>query len=86
MGKPNEVKALRAALKSANQMCLSMASIAERHGRVPGTNWDAFRDRLRESLAMQHAVLHPELVAPAPADTPRTTQVEGLSGGPEALD
>ena len=54
----NESKQLRAALESANELCMSMAVIVQRHGRgdVP---WEAYADQLRESLALQHDALHP---------------------------
>lgn len=48
---------LTEALESANQMCRSAMSIAERKGEA---NWEAFRDRLKESLELQHRVMYPE--------------------------
>lgn len=43
------------ALKSANDLCRSAMAITDREGA--GTNWDAFKARLAESLVTQHAVL-----------------------------
>ena len=43
------------ALKSANSLCRSMSAIADREGEQ--TNWESFRNKLTESLALQHTVL-----------------------------
>lgn len=43
------------ALKDANDNCRSALSIASREGRE--TNWSPFRERLNESLALQHEAL-----------------------------
>lgn len=45
------------ALQSANDMCRSAMSIAERKGR--DVNWDAFTARLGESLKLQHQAMNP---------------------------
>jgi len=52
----SEIRKLEEALKDANEMCRSMASIAMREGSA--TNWEAFSSRLKESLDRQHAVIH----------------------------
>lgn len=48
----------RHALESANEICRSAFAIADREGQT--TNWQAFRARAKESLAIQHRVLYPE--------------------------
>lgn len=50
---------LSEALWSANEMCRSMASIAERKGN--DTNWEAFIKKLQTSLEFQHKVMHPDV-------------------------
>lgn len=62
-----ERAAVRQALESANSLCRSAMSIAERDGR--DTNWESFRARLKESLELQHKVMYPivhEFVQAAP--------------------
>jgi hypothetical protein len=44
------------ALKNANEMCRSAFQIAQREGK--DTNWEAFKNRLHESLIIQHNVLY----------------------------
>ena len=50
-----KLKPMFEALESANQICRSALSIAERKGS--DVNWEAFRLNLRKSLELQHAVL-----------------------------
>lgn len=47
----------RKALESANEICRSAFAIADREGKT--TNWEAFRSRTKDSLALQHSVLFP---------------------------
>lgn len=47
----------RKALESANEICRSAFAIADREGAT--TNWQAFRARAKDSLALQHSVLFP---------------------------
>lgn len=48
---------LEAALKGANEICRSMAAIADREGAE--TNWEAFRKQLAKQLKIQHAIQYP---------------------------
>ena len=48
----------REALESANKICRSAFAIADRDGKT--TNWQGFRARCKDSLAIQHAALFPE--------------------------
>ena len=50
-----EIEKYREALESANEMCRSAASIAERKGYE--TNWEAFRIKNYKSLELQQAAL-----------------------------
>lgn len=53
----DEIDLLREALKSANAMCRSAMSIAERDGN--DTHWWAFRKRMEASLELQHRIMFP---------------------------
>lgn len=75
-------EAIRTALESANSLCRSAFSIAQRKGSQ--TNWDSFIGQLKESLKIQHKVMYPEgrVIFPQPSPSPeQIKQAEGTSGG-----
>ena len=64
------------ALESANEMCRSAFQIAQREG--VDTNWETFKNRLDESLKIQHQVMHPaQYNLSSPTEAPR--QLTNLS-------
>ena len=54
----HEIKRLTTALEDANGMCRAAFQIAERQGAE--TDWNAFREGMRVTLANQQAILHPK--------------------------